>query len=316
MFCQKTWRGSGTIPPGLTPPPWTSELDIEFMDRHGIDTVILSLSAPGLAFVPPAQAASLARQTNTACAAIRDGHPRRFGFFATLPLENDDVPSSLVELTHALDVLRADGVILLSSYNGRYLGDARFRPLWQALSQRRAVVFVHPTSPPAHGQLRAGGQRGAAVLPAPLIDFPHETTRCAVHLITSNIVRDFPDIKIILSHGGGTLPFVASRIAHLTAAAGLMGAKSADEFLREARSFYFDLALTGYDEPMRLVLDFAEEGHVLYGSDFPFAKERAVATQLETLQALGGEREGRWRTSVESGAALKLFPRFGDEVQG
>lgn len=292
------------------------------MDRHGIDAAILSLSAPGLAFVPPAQAASLARQTNAACAAIRDGHSLRFGFFATLPLENDDMASSLAELAHALDVLRADGVVLLTSYGGRYLGDARFRPLWQALSRRRAVVFVHPTSlppppsQPANEQPGPGGPRGAAVLPAPLIDFPHETTRCAVHLVVAGVVHDFPDVRIVLSHGGGTLPFVAARIAHLAAGAGLLGPKSAGDFLREARSFYFDLALTAYDEPMRLVLGFAEEGHVLYGSDFPFAREPTVAAQLDTIRALGGERGEQLRASVESGAALKLFPRFGDEAEG
>jgi predicted TIM-barrel fold metal-dependent hydrolase len=284
------------------------------MDRNGIDTAILSLSAPGLAFAPSASVATLARETNHACAAIRDAHPRRFGFFATLPLNSDanSIQTTLTELAYALDTLHADGVTLLTSYAGTYLGHARFRPLWEELNRRRAVVFVHPTSPPTG----AGGTRpdpGAGPgVPPPIIDFPHETTRAAVHMITGNVVRDFPDVKIILSHGGGTLPFVAARIAHLGADAGVLGGggKSAEEFLREAKGFYFDLALTGFGGPVELVLGFAEEGHVLWGSDFPFAREGTVRKQLETVAVLeGGDRV---RGLVESGAALRLFPRLAE----
>ncbi|KAK4151595.1 hypothetical protein C8A00DRAFT_45221 [Chaetomidium leptoderma] len=308
-------NASGTIPHGLTPPPWSPELDLEFMDRNGIDTAILSLSAPGLSFLPPTQAATVARQTNATCAAVRDAYPGRFGFFATLPLLDDNsddassLPATLTELAHALDELYADGVTLLTSYGGdggAYLGDARFRPLWAELDRRQAVVFVHPASPPPKPK-DASADR-AVVVPPPIIDFPHETTRAAVNLITSNIRRDYPHVKIILSHGGGTLPFVATRIANLMAGAGLLGDKSAEEFLREARSFYFDVALTGYEGPLGLVLEFAEEGHVLFGSDFSFAREKIIVPQLETIRALG---EGGMGALVERGAALGLFPRLG-----
>ncbi|GAB1312720.1 6-methylsalicylate decarboxylase [Madurella fahalii] len=324
------WRASGTIPPGLSPPQWSPLLDLEFMDRNGIDAAILSLSAPGLAFADPTQTAALARQTNDACAAIRDAHPSRFGFFATLPLENDHVLPALAELARAFDVLHADGVVLLTSYNNRYLGDAHFRPLWQALDARRAVVLVHPASPSPpkggaaqqqqqqqqNGATAAAAAAAAVGMPAPILDFPHETTRTAVHLITANVVRDFPNVKLILSHGGGTLPFVAERIANLAAEAGLPadrgGGKSAEEFLRDARAFYFDLALTGFEGPMGLTLDFAAEGHVLYGSDFPFAKERTIKAQLENVRKL--ERGEGVRASVESGAAERLFPRLAKGV--
>ena len=85
-------------------------------------------------------------------------------------------------------------------------------------------------------------------LPPPMIDFPHETTRTAVHLIIADTVRDHPNCKIILSHGGGTLPYMAIRIAYQSEEAGFMQ-KSAAEFMKEARGFYFDLALTGYSYP-------------------------------------------------------------------
>jgi predicted TIM-barrel fold metal-dependent hydrolase len=150
---------------------------------------------------------------------------------------------------------------------------------------------------------------GGPGVPPPIIDFPHETTRCAVNLIISNVVRDFPRVKIILSHGGGTLPFVARRVADLMADSGLLGklGKTMERFLDEAKSFYFDLALTGYEESMALVLSFAKEGHVLYGSDFPFARDRAVAGQLSTVK---GWRDEKVRESVERGAAERLFPRL------
>jgi 6-methylsalicylate decarboxylase len=296
----EAWRDSGELPPRLTLPPWSVELDLSFLDQHNIDMAILSVSAPGVGFARSTdQAKDLARKLNDEAAAIRDAHPTRYGFFATLPLSN--IQDGVDELCRALDVLKADGVTLFTSYEGRYLGHEDFAPLWRELDRRGAVAFIHPAT------AQDPGAAHDRAIPRPIIDFPHETTRTAVHLITSETVRDHPNCKIILSHGGGTLPFVATRIAHQAADVGLI-AKTADEFLAEAKSFYFDTAMTGFKGPIGLLGSFAAEGHVLWGSDYPFARGKTVETQQATLAPLEGEDSTR--LSIMHGAAGKLFPRL------
>ncbi|KAJ8129803.1 hypothetical protein O1611_g3826 [Lasiodiplodia mahajangana] len=296
---------SGQIPPGLRLPSWDTDAALDFLDRNSIQTAILSLSAPGLGIVSsPEEAQSLARSCNEYAAEIKSAHPDRFGFFATLPLDN--VTAGLEELNHAFDVLGADGVTLFTSYNGKYLGSGNFKPLWHELDKRKAVVFVHPATPKEPVASWEG------MLPPPVVDFPHETTRAAVNLITSNTLRDYPGCSVVLSHGGGTLPYVATRIANAADDAGLLAGKTADEFLVDAKRFYFDLALTSFSDPVALLTRFAEEDHILWGSDYPFARQKSIDKQLDSLGSFDGDL--RLQASIANGAALKLFPRLGQVI--
>lgn len=302
----QAWKKSGQIPPGLQVPRWDVETDLAFLDDNNIQLAMLSLSAPGLSVASlPGEARTLARTCNEYAAACRDKHPDRFGFFATVPL--DDIPSGVEELTYALDILGADGVVLFTSYDGKYLGSEFFKPLWDELDRRAAVVFVHPASP------RNSGPDCEGMMPPPILDFPHETTRAAVHLITSNTVHDYPNCKIILSHGGGTLPFTATRIFNVAADAGLVVGKTADTMLTGARQFYFDLALTSFSDPVSLLLNFAEEDRILWGSDYPFVRKDSLKRQGDELA--GMVMQDNLRLSITNGAALKLFPRLGRLIQ-
>ena len=279
------------------------------MARNGIGTAILSLSAPATSFVrDKAEAASMARDVNEYAASIRDHHPSKFGFFATLP-SLDDTSACLAEIARVFDVLKADGVTLLTSYGKSYLGSPEFRPIWNELDRRNAVVFVHPTM-----NLTSGALENPYV-PQPLIDFPHETTRTAIHLIVSNTVRDHPNCKVILSHGGGTLPYVATRVAHM-AADGKFAEKTAEEFLTEAQSFYFDLALTAYNFPLDLLISFAKPDHILYGSDYPFAREMTSGPQVKFLDDRATEMSDEEDFSIRRGAAMKLFSRLSKRYGG
>ena len=288
-------------------PEWSPQLSLDFMTRNSIGTAILSLSAPAMSFIREQdKAVSLCREINEYAAALRDQNPTKFGFFATLP-GLGDVKACVQEIGFAFDTLKASGVTLLTSYGDRYLGHPDFRPIWAELDRRAAVVFIHPALESMTGGLMNPW------MPRPIIDFPHETTRTAVHLVISNTVRDFSNCKIILSHGGGTLPFIATRVAHQSADVGYIE-KSAEEFLEDAQRFYFDLALTAYDDPLELLLNFAKPDHILYGSDYPFAREQTIARQVAFLdqKALPGEAE----PSITRGAALKLFPKFRTQADG
>ena len=272
------------------------------MARNNIRASILSLGAPATSIgKSEAEVVAFCRAMNEYAASLRDQSPAQFGFLATLPsLENTE--ACIAEIQYSLRTLNADGINLLTSYDGRYLGHPSFQPVWSELNRHAATVFVHPGLENAAGSIKEPQS-----LPAPLFDWTHETTRTAAHLITTNTLQSNGQCKIILSHGGGTLPYVANRIAHLGAQFHLSN-KSAEEFLAEARSFYFDTAFVGYEEPLQLLLQFARPGHVLYGSDYPFGSEKIIDAQVENIDRVLRNRGDAM--SIAQGAALELFPRL------
>ncbi len=274
------------------------------MASQGVSTTILSLTAPGCTILKGNQSAKLARAVNEDVASIRDASPDRFGFFAALPTLTDNLPATISEVTYALDHLNADGVTLYTRYGptNKYLGHPDFAPLWEELNRRKAVVFIHPTHTVDTNLVNSK-------LPQPIIDYPHETARTAVDLIMSGSIRRFSQVKIVLSHAGGTLPYLATRAGHLLNDYGL-SQKSANDFLEDARSFYYDLALSSNEHTLGLLLSFAQEENILFGTDFPYAPTKTIETHTHNLEEfeLGKERSYR----IARGNALKLFPRLVD----
>lgn len=302
----------GGDPSGWTIPDWTIEKDVQINNEESIAFTLLSITAPGAGILPLAKQARFCRQANEYAAGIRSAHPSRYGFFATVPSLLDP-RSAHDEIAHALDELHADGVILYTRYgdDNHYLGHPDFSATWDLLDARGAVVFVHPTHPVDTALVNAA-------LPQPMIDYPHETTRAAVDLITSGTVRSHPNVKIILSHAGGTLPYLALRPAAMlpyvpSAAAagggGLSATAVTDSFIEDARSFYFDTALSASALTLDLLKGFAKPGHVLFGSDYPYAPTPAIRTMDRLLDEYGN-RDGAFVQSVNTGAALRLFPHL------
>ena len=186
---------------GVPVPRWSAEHALAIMDRQGIATAIASISAPGVYFGDLGLARDLARLCNEFTADVIAAHPDRFGGFAVLPLP--DIGAALEELGHALDVLHLDGVIVLTSVDGHYLGDPLFDPLLAELHLRRVPTFVHPNTPHTGGaNLR---------LPSSMVDYPFDTSKAVANLLVSGALARFPDIPLILSHAGGTVPYRAWR---------------------------------------------------------------------------------------------------------
>ncbi|KAJ5950522.1 amidohydrolase family protein [Penicillium vulpinum] len=295
---------AGGDPSGWYTPPWTLNLDQEINRILNVSTTILSVTAPGPVIAKePTAAAQLARECNLSAAKIRDASPSQYGFFASVP-SLFDTELVLEEIRYALDILRADGVTLFTRYGQgpNYLGHEAFAPIWAELSRRQAVVFIHPTHPQDTSLINPA-------MPQPMFDYPHETGRTAVDLITSGRLRQYPGCKVILSHAGGTLPYLIHRTATMLPCMppdrniGI----TREDIIEQARNFYFDTALSANEVTLKALASFANPGHLLFGSDFPNAPSDAIVrfTRFVEEEMIDG-------ATVEdlNENALNLLPRL------
>jgi predicted TIM-barrel fold metal-dependent hydrolase len=280
-------------------PSWSPRGALAMMDTHSIGTGVLSLSAPGTHFGDDAAARELATRVNDLHAELVKDRPDRFGMFAAVPLP--DVDGALDAIAHADDDLHADGVVLLANHRGTYLGDPAFEPVFAELDRRRLVVFVHPAELPGPG---------VPGLTAALADFLLDTTRAALNLVLHRVPERYPNLTMILSHAGGFVPYAADRFAELAGAGPLFASGlSGEEILKGLRGFHFDTALSAGRSALPSLLEFAEPGHVHFGSDFPYVDDAGVGRFTGTFEAY--DMDPATRASIDRTGAEALFPRLG-----
>ncbi len=296
-FWAEELKSHGGDPSGWGAPEWSPEQLLKFMDDEGIAVSVLSLTAPGIEGWEGAARIEIARRVNDYGAHLMDQRPDRFGYFTTLALP--DVDAALSEIERSLDVLHVDGVTLHSNYDGVYLSDPRFDPVWQELDRRSATVFVHPTRPPQMPVLPGA--------PSPFADYPADTTRCALDLVLKGHRKRFASTKVILSHGGGYLPFAATRFAELGAS--LAKDRSPEDIMTDIKSFYFDTALVAPSGIPSLIGTVPLE-QIVFGTDYPYASEEVSKTfdaNLDHSTLLSPDQVNR----INRGAA-KLIARLGN----
>jgi len=286
--------------PGL--PRWDTGMAVDMMDKLNIRAAMLSISSPGVHFGDDGAARKLAREVNEGAAKAMSDHPGRFGLFAALPLP--DMDGAIAEATYALDTLGADGVGVETNHHGIYMGDPRFDPLFAELNRRKAVVFMHPTSPtcPCCQTLSLG-------YPRPMIEFMFETTRAVTNLLLTGTLDRFPDIRLIVPHAGAAVPVVADRVVGLSPALNLPNPVDPDRFFATLRRLYYDLA--GYPLPRLApaLMGIADAGRVFYGSDWPFTPMPIVTRMSAELDSTPVFDDAT-RRGILHDNALALFPRL------
>jgi predicted TIM-barrel fold metal-dependent hydrolase len=240
------------------------ETQLRSMDSWKIRTAITSLT-PRVVLKNLHRLREVARACNEFQARMVHDHPSRFGSFALLPLP--DIEGALEEIPYALDVLRLDGVGLFSSVNDRYLGDPWFDPVFDELNRRKAVVFIHPThcEAPAHAQLHA---------PPFVVEYVFDTTRAIVNLIFTGTLKRCPDIRLIVAHGGGAVPFLIQRISMLE---GHRHAQGVTDVIPMLRSLYYEMASTTSRHALRSLQELVDATHSLWGLGPAFRLRRASA---------------------------------------
>lgn len=298
------------------------------MTSESITKSILSISSPGVGpdrFNGPLSV-SLARQCNDYAGELKKTSQGKFGFWASLPLPI--VPASLREIEHAFDCLGAEGIVLLSNYHGHYLGSDEFRPIFRELNRRKAIVFIHPGTPciPApttNPASKIDALPLADFYPSPMFEFFFDSARAIINLFLSHTITEFPDIKYIVSHGGGVLPPLIDRVTRFNQITG----DPQDPYHRNNpipittdmikkifnERFFFDLA--GYPFPYQIhgLLLFVDHSRLLYESDYSFTPDNVVSDLVNEMEQgmidlWGNGTDGEEkRKAVWEGNASKLL---------
>lgn len=261
---------------GVDLPDWTPELAIKFMNKYNIQTQVLSISEPGVFYIPDLnQRVTLAKKINdyTSQELIytqNSNRKGRFGGFAVLPLgdlSTQDIQNACDEAKRAINTLKMDGIGLFSNYFGTYLGDPKLEPLMKTLNELGAMVFIHPVTPMSTPDLD---------LPHFLFEFPFDTTRAVVNLTYKNVLLRYPRIRWLLAHAGGAIPFLAYRtslLRYYPAIAQNFGLSLLDDGNLAYSRLYYDTALSPAPSAMKSVREVTSVEHIMFATDWPFSAQ-------------------------------------------
>ena len=264
-----TFRGTRFF--SITPPMTDPQLRLEDMDRVGVDVQVVSLSTPNVYFTDAAHQPELARRFNDVYAELIARHPTRFKGFASIPMDAPD--AALRELERVLGELKLNGVILQSNLAGAPLTDPRFRPFFEEANRRELCIFLHPVLP-------SNPEPYAEYCLGPIVGFPCDTTLAVAKLCYSGMLRELPDIRWVIGHAGGTIPWLMERLDN-----GYRDFPECRANIDELPSIYLKRlyydTVTFSQHTLAMLRDVVGADHMVMGSDYPHllgSIDRAVSS--------------------------------------
>jgi predicted TIM-barrel fold metal-dependent hydrolase len=275
---------------------WTPAQAIEGMDQAGVSTGISSIAPAGDPFSDRTAAVRLCRECNEYAARLAADHGRRFGIFAALPLTNTD--ASLREIEYAFDTLKSDGVALFTNYGDKWLGDPTFNPVFEELDRRKAVVYTHPNTANCCRNLLPNIGDGA-------IEWGTDTTRAIAQMVFGGAAARYPNVRMIFSHGGGTMPFLVERFINM-AKSTQFAAKFPQGFGAAAAKFFYDTAQVANPAAMSALTKVVPLSQIAFGTDYPF---RTAAEHVQGLKECGVFSPKDLEAIDRN--ALRLLPKYG-----
>lgn len=277
---------------------WSAQQAIEVMDANGIACAVTSISTSVEVAHNQGATAKLARACNDSAAGQVRDYPGRFGMFAALPMYSMD--AAIQEVDYAFDTLASDGVVLMTNYNDRHLGDAFFDPLLAHLNRRKAVVFVHPTT--------CSCKPGHPAMPDSMLEFPFDTTRTILSLFFEQAFAKYKDIRFIFCHGGGTIPFLTYRVDLRMRGNAVIEQNEPLDIRAALRGLYFELA-TAVSPPMvQALLDIVPFEKLLLGTDYPFVVPWRVEALMADYEKLALKDDDLEKIEYRNGCSL--FPHL------
>ena len=275
---------------------WSAAKSIEDMDRGGVAVSMLSLPHSKHIFHGPLKEdLRLVREWNDFMAKLKQDHPGRFGVFASLPIL--DIEGSLREIDYAMDTLKADGFTLMTNIGDKWLGDPHYAPVFEELNRRKSVIYTHPVAPDCCRGIDPG-------LNDSVIEYATDTTRAIARMLFSGSAAKYPDIRIIWSHGGGTMPYIVERFvrAHLYGQRDLK-AMVPEGIIPALNKFYYDTAQASHIYAMGALTKIVGTSQLMFGTDFPY---RTATEHVEGLSTCGFSVSDLH--AIDCGNAHRLMP--------
>ncbi len=274
---------------------WTPQRSLDDMDKAGIATSMTSPTLPAVSFLPAAEAAAVARASNEYARKLADQYPGRFGVFALLPMPHVD--ETLKEIAYAFDVLKADGVAFMTSYDDKFLGDKAFAPVMDELHRRKATAYTHPNEPACCRNLSTG-------VPSVIIEYGTDTTRTIASLIFSGTSMRCKDINFIFSHGGGSLTALTERFAIQAVSFPHIKQRgfTGENVMNEIRRFYYDTAQAANPIAMASLTKMVNISQILFGTDYPYR------TGIEHVTGLAPIFNASELRAINRENALRILP--------
>jgi len=279
-----------TLMPGM----FDYEMRLEAMDAAGVDVAIVTLTSPNVYWGSPKISLEAAKLVNDDMAAQQKRHPQRIRFMGSLPWQHPKL--AIAELKRAVDELGAVGVMVLANIDGLSLTDKKFGPIWREIDRRGLPVLVHPTAPPGTKQLDVIKYNLIAS-----VGFMFDTSLAVSRMIFDGFFDRYPKLKLIASHGGGTLPYIAGRLdichANMPACREKVSARPST-YLK--RIFYDSVVFT--QEALDMAVKVGGETNVLYGSDYPhnIGDMKGCLARVDALAPAA-------RDAVRGGNAARIF---------
>jgi aminocarboxymuconate-semialdehyde decarboxylase len=277
---------------GITPAMTDPEQRIEAMDRVGIDVEVISLSTPNVFFAEARHQVAVARLVNDSYAELIAKYPKRFKGFASIPM--DDPDAALTELHRSIHELKLNGVILLSNIRGNALTSPAYRAFFEEANRMKLCIFLHPMLP-------ANAEPFREYVLGPIIGFPFDTTLAVARMCYDGMLREFPDIRWIIGHLGGAVPYLMERMDN-----GWRDFAECREKIDQLpstylkRLYYDTVSFSSYT--LKMVRDMVGADHMVMGSDYPHllgSIERAVSS-IKTLDINDSEKHQIFETTAQS----------------
>jgi aminocarboxymuconate-semialdehyde decarboxylase len=279
---------------GITPPMTDPEKRIEDMDRVGIDVEVLSLSTPNVYFAPADRQAEIARHVNDGYAELMTKYPKRFKGFASIPM--DDPDAALKELHRALGELQMNGVVLLSNIQGRPITAPQYRPFLEEANRMKLCIFIHPMLP-------AVTEPFSEFVLGPLVAFPFDTTLAVARLCYAGVFKQLPDIKWLIGHAGGAIPWLMERLDNGYRDFAECRANIDELPSVYLKKLYYD-TVTFSPYTLSMLRDMVGSDHMAMGSDYPHLLG-SIERSVSSIQSLNiPEKE---KQQIFSGTALSIL---------
>ena len=279
---------------GVTPAMTNVSQRLEDMDRVGIDVEVISLSTPNVFFTDGQHQPDVARMINDSYAELIAQYPKRFKGFASIPMDAPD--AALEELHRALEKLKLNGVILLSNIGGKPLTAPEYRMFFAEANRMKLCIFLHPMLP-------ANSEAFKEYVLGPIVGFPFDTSLAVARMCYDGMFEEFPDIRWIIGHLGGAVPYLMERMDNGFRDFADCRAKIDQLPSTYLKKLYYDtVSFSPYT--VKMVREMVGADHMVMGSDYPHllgSIDRAV-TSIESLEISDVEKQ-----QIFSGTALSIL---------